>query len=154
MATLVRPRIAALTLRLDADGDPRESDLLLTTRDGEAVWRGEVGPDAWRAGIRLRSRCQGSWQDAQWLMTRTLLEAELASHGLGWDGAPDLDVDITTTDDGLVLTTTCRIVPTPPYPLLADTTLEAVSWGAARAHRTPAPSPVAVPTVRQGASIG
>jgi hypothetical protein len=158
MTTLVRPRSAALTLCLDADGAPGESDLTLTTRDGEVVWRGQVGAGAWRAGLRLRSRCQGTWQDAHWLMTRTLLETELASHGLSRDGAPDLDVRITAAPVGLTVATTCRVIPAAQYPLLVDTTLEALSWGAARAtERSGAPSssggsPVRV--VREQAEIG
>lgn len=132
MPTLVRPRSAVLTLRLDTEGEPRGSELVLATRDGEVVWRGEVGQSAWLTGLRMRGRCQGSWEDAYWLLTRTLLETELASHGLGRDGAPDLDVDITTTPDGLVLSSRCRVIPAPAYPLLADTTVDAVS----RAPRT------------------
>lgn len=133
MPTLVRPRSASLTLRLGADGDPLDSDLILSTRDGEVVWRGQVGDDAWRAGQRLRARCQGSWHDAQWLLARTLLEAELATHGLGRDGAPDLDVTITPDDDGAVtLATRCRVIPAPPYPLLDDTTVGAVTWDRVR----------------------
>ena len=111
MVTLVRPRHAALMLSLDAGGNPRASDLTLTTRAGEVVWRGEVGPDAWQAGLRLRGRCQGTWQDAHWVMTRVLLEAELASHGLGRDCGPDLDVQIVSGRDGVTLTTTCRVIP-------------------------------------------
>jgi hypothetical protein len=123
MATLVRPRSAALTLRLDADGGPRGSELVLATRAGEVVWRGEVGEQAWHVGLRLRGRCQGSWEDAHWLMTRALLEAQLAAHGLGRDGAPDLDVDIASTSDGLVLTSTCRVIPAARFPLAAGTAL-------------------------------
>ncbi len=140
MVTLVRPRSAALVLRLDADGDPRDSDLSLATRGGEVVWRGEVGEDAWRAGLRLRSRCRGTREDAHWLMARAVLEAELAVHGLGRDGTPHLDVDITPTPTGLTLATTCRVIPAVRYPLLADTTLEALSWDAG--HHTAAASSV------------
>jgi hypothetical protein len=153
MVTLVRPRSAALTLRLDADGDPRHSDLVLATRAGEVVWRGEVGPDAWQAGMRLRSRCQGSWEDAHWLMTRALLEAALASHGLGRDGSPNLDVDITTTPDGLVLAAACRVIPAPRYPFLVDSTLEALSWGAGRSVATSGPGSV-LPATRERSQAG
>lgn len=138
MPTLVRPRGATLVLRLDPDGDPVDSDLTLATRDGEVVWRGQVAPDSWHAGLRMRGRCQTTWQDAQWLLTRTLLEAELASHGLGCDGSPDLDVHIAPDDDGLTLTTTCRVIPAPRYPLLDDTTIDAATWQLARSG-VPAP---------------
>ena len=123
MPTLVRPRAATLTLRLSSDGSPVGSDLTLATRAGEVVWRGQVGADAWRAGLRLRSRCQGSWQDAHWLMARTLLEAELATHGLGRDGNPDLDVEVVLEPDGVRVLARCRVIPQPRYPLLHDTVL-------------------------------
>ncbi|GAA2725457.1 hypothetical protein [Cellulomonas aerilata] len=146
MVTLVRPRTAALMLSLDADGDPRDSDLTLATRDGEVVWRGQVGQEAWRAGLRLRTRCQSTWHDAHWLLTRMLLETELAAHGLGRDGPPDLDVRITGAPDGVMVTTTCRVIPVARYPLLVDTTLDAVSWSAGRqlaALSAPATRPAA-----------
>jgi hypothetical protein len=148
MPSRVRPRCATLTLRLDGAGEPRESELVLATRDGEVVWHGEVGAGAWRAGLRLRTRCQGTWQDAHWLMTRTLLETELASHGLSRDGAPELDVEMTPSPDGVTVTTTCRVIPAAQYPLLVDTTLESVAWNVAHAegavaHEASAAAPAA-----------
>ena len=123
MPTLVRPRTASLVLRLAADGSPGDSDLTLATRDGEVVWRGQVGLDAWRAGLRLRGRCQSTWEDALWLMTRTLLETELGSHGLARDGSPDLEIDVRPGDDGVRVATGCRVIPMARYPLLQDTVL-------------------------------
>lgn len=111
MPTLVRPRTAALCLRLDPRGRPVESDLRLATRDGEVVWRGQVSPAAWLSGLRMRERCTGSWDDALWLMTRALLEAELATHGLHRVGPPDLRVDVDTGPDGSMLDTRCGVIP-------------------------------------------
>jgi hypothetical protein len=109
--TLVRPRTAQLCLRLDPDGRPVDSDLTLATRPGEVVWRGQVSPDAWVVGLRLRARCTGEPADALWLLTRALLEAELATHGLHREGPRDLRVDVTAGPDGCVLETRCGVIP-------------------------------------------
>ena len=109
--TLVRPRIATLCLCLDPQGRPTESDLTLATRDGEVVWRGRTSPGAWLVGLRMRGRCTGSPQDALWLMTRALLEAELVTHGLHRDGSPDLRVDVSTGPEGTTVRTRCGVIP-------------------------------------------
>ncbi|WP_298459841.1 hypothetical protein [uncultured Cellulomonas sp.] len=92
MSTHLRPRSALLTLELDADAQPATSDLVLATRDGELVWRGQACADAWRAGLRLRARWQGGWGDALWAMTLAVLDVELATHGLRREGLRPVDV--------------------------------------------------------------
>jgi hypothetical protein len=109
--TLVRPRTAALCLRLDPHGRPADSDLTLATRAGEVVWRGQVSPGAWVVGLRLRDRCTGTRADALWLLTRALLEAELVTHGLHREGPRDLHVDVTDGAEGCVLDTRCGVIP-------------------------------------------
>lgn len=84
--------MAVLNLELDADAEPAASDLLLATRDGELVWRGQACTDAWQAGLRLRDRWRGEWTDALWAMSLAVLDAELASHGLRREGQPTVDV--------------------------------------------------------------
>ncbi len=111
MPTLVRPRTAALCLRLDPDDRPAESDLVLATRDGEVIWRGQVSPGAWLLGLRMRDRCTGAREDALWLLARAVLEAELTTHGLHRDGRHDLPLDVTTGPDGTALETRCGVVP-------------------------------------------
>lgn len=111
MPTLVRPRTASLCLRLDPQDRPAESDLTLATRDGEVVWRGQATPGAWLLGLRMRDRCTGSREDALWLMTRALLEAELVTHGLHRDGPVDLRVDVVTGPDGTSVETRCGVIP-------------------------------------------
>ena len=111
MPTLVRPRTATLCLRLDPDGRPADSDLSLATRDGEVVWRGQASPGAWVVGLRMRDRCTGTWEDALWLLTRALLEAELLTHGLHRVGPAELQVDVTGGPDGAVVETRCAVIP-------------------------------------------
>jgi hypothetical protein len=109
--TLVRPRTATLCLRLDPDGRPADSDLSLATRDGEVVWRGQASPGAWVVGLRMRDRCTGSADDALWLLTRALLEVELAAHGLHRDGRGDLRVDVARDPQGTTLRARCGVHP-------------------------------------------
>ena len=124
MSNHLRPRTTALTLALDAHADPEESDLTLATRTGEVVWRGQVCREAWRAGLRLRARWQGTWPDALWAMTLAVLDAELATHGLRREGDPRVDVTAVPGPGGTQLTVACRVV---PCPVLAES--------AASAHR-------------------
>ncbi len=107
----MRPRTAALCVRLDAQDRPAESDLVLATRDGEVVWRGQVSAGAWLLGLRMRARCTGPRDDGLWVMVRALLEAELAGHGLHVDGRGDLPLDVASEPDGCCLTTRCGVVP-------------------------------------------
>ncbi len=107
----LRPRCATLTLELDGDAAPTASDLLLSTRAGETVWRGEAGPAAWHAGLRLRARWQGTWDDALWAMTLAVLDAELAVQGLRRDGDPRVDVRPAPHGPGTLTQVVCPVVP-------------------------------------------
>jgi hypothetical protein len=139
--TLVRPRTAALCLRLDPEGRPADSDLVLATRAGEAVWRGQVTPGSWLTGLRMRKRCTGSWEDSLWLMTRALLETELGTHGLYRVGRADLRVDVATGPDGATLDTRCDVIPMADRVRLPDPAGGGVDEHVRRASR---PTAVAV----------
>lgn len=111
MSTHLRPRSAQLTLELDVDAEPGASDLLLATRDGELVWRGQACTDAWRAGLRLRARWQGDWDDALWAMALAVLDAELATHGLRREDQPPVACE--TAGSTTRLHVRARVIPAP-----------------------------------------
>ena len=109
--THLRPRTAVLTLELDTAADPRGSELALATRLGEVVWVGEACPDAWRAGLRLRTRWQGQGSDALWAMTVAVLDAELERQGLRRERHPAVEVSTRTHAEGTVLSVRCPVIP-------------------------------------------